>query len=70
MNGHLPLDCPGCHTGWRTPRQLLCPDCWPQLPHDTRTRLQRRDVLAERRRTQLRAALRDRIPLGVIRVIR
>ena len=70
MPGHIELQCPGCRIGWRTPRQQLCQACWPQLPRDTRTRLQRRDALTEQRRTQLWAALRDGTPLGVIRVSR
>lgn len=65
------LACPGPGCGnHRHPRQYLCSACWRALPNETRGRLSRRDPRALLRLRQLRAALAERTPLGVIRVSR
>lgn len=61
--------CPTC-SGQRDHKHLLCNRCWRTLPASTRGRLALHDRRATLRRHQLRAQLRDRTPLGVIRVSR
>lgn len=62
------LICLGCGALAHVRHVYLCPDCYGQLPPDTRDRLTRPDAERSGRIFQLLSALRRDVPLGKIQV--